>query len=180
MPRGFEECADLRADVNPRRLDQNCYFCTVAALKNVDVNALVAETETMQQNIANRDEIRRLFTDAGLIADAFVCQGMSVGHAGENLWNSAGEALNLIWRTLSTGQFCGVAFQRPDGTGHMVVAARQRGNPDQIVCADFQLPPQNRAITAWPPENGHNYRYIIWFIDEIEELTRAFSELSLS
>ena len=168
MPRGFVQCAPLDADVNSSGLDQNCYYCTVAALRNMDVRALVSVTETMQQDTANRNEVRALFGAAGLPANGFVRQGpTSYGYAGNNLSNNAADALALIWGTLSTGQFCGVEYYRPDGSGQMVVATRKPGNPDQILWADFQTPPTNRVGGLWPPEGpaGLNYTYSIWLID---------------
>jgi hypothetical protein len=139
MPRGFVQCAPLNADVNPTGLDQNCYYCTVAALHNMDVRARVSVTETMQQDTANRNEVRALVRGCGIACNGFVRQGpTSYGYAGNNLSNNAAaDALALIGGTLRTGQFCGVEYHRPDGSGHMVVATRQPGNLDQILWADF-------------------------------------------
>jgi len=132
MPRGFDRFAPVDANVNPSGLDQNCYYCTVAALKNVGVHELVSLARTMQHDIANRAEILR---------------PPSWSNAGDNLWNDYSYAHDLIGSILSTGQFCSVTFRRPNGSSHMVVAARQRGNAnDQIVWADFQIPPNNRAV----------------------------------
>jgi hypothetical protein len=96
MPRGFQLCAALNADVNPDGLTANCYFCSVAALKNMNVRDLVNLTETMQQNTAMYDEIKRLFSDAGFDADAFILRGFNVAQVGAGEFCSATEMKALL------------------------------------------------------------------------------------
>lgn len=180
MLSGFDFCAPLTGDVNPHNLDQNCYFCTVSALMNMDVNNLVAVTETMQQNTANRSEIERLFRDAGRIAKPYILKGFNITQAGPDDLCDWNQALAVINSSINGGQYCGVDFVRPDGTGHMVVAYRESLPFPHTVYADFQVPPAQRQVLNWPPENGYNYGYGIWLVDVIDELTAKFPALSLN
>lgn len=64
----------------------------------------------------------------------------------------------------------------------MIVCQRAAGtfvlNP--VVCADFQIPAAGRAVQNFPPENGHNFVFRAWFVDEIAELTALMSSLTIS
>ena len=184
MPRGFTQCAQLGADVNPNGLDMNCYYCTVAALKNMNVRDLVKVTGIMQSNEgAQHDEITSLFTDAGFATEAYIMKGFSTAIAGQNDWCSATQMQAGLMSMLSFNEYCGLAYQRPDGSKHMIVAARTTAatfaiNP--IQCADFQTATNVRQIQNFPPENGTNYLYRAWLIDEMAELTNAFDGLNIS
>lgn len=179
MPGGFDLCSKLRDDINPYGLNQNCYFCTVAALKNMEVGRLVALSQTMQQNGAGRAEIEELFGAAKLSAKPFIRSGLNIAVASPSDWCNSDQAQYIIASSISSGQYCAVDFVRADNTGHMVVAYRQRDQNGSIVCADFQVPPDRRQVVAWPPEGGHGYRYAIWLNTEIEELCESFARLTI-
>jgi hypothetical protein len=182
MPSGFKNCAPINANVNSSGLDQNCYYCTVAALKNVDVKTLVGLTETMQQDTARYDEIRQLFREAGFHAEAYVMRGLNVGEANADQFCSAVQMDALLKTTLSAGECCGIAYLRPDKTGHMIVAGRVSNatlSPNVIQCADFQTPAATRQLQNFPPENGVNYQYQAWLIDEMGELSLAFAKMTI-
>jgi hypothetical protein len=176
MPSGFDLCANLSDDVNPDGLTMNCYFCTVAALKNMDVHNLVALTETMQQATATTLEIKRLFSDAGLVGRPYVMAGFNIKVAGDNETCNALQARTIITTTVSHGQFFGLAYVRCDGSGHMIAGVRK--SFFEIELADFQTPP-NRPILAWPPEGGHNFQYIVWLNAEIEDLCERMAGLTI-
>lgn len=165
MPNGFNVCADLNSDVNPNGLDMNCYYCTVAALAKKSVVELVMRTETMQQDTAQYHEIQQLFADAGLPAGAFVGSAWSHQPAGPADLVPADWMGAFLTQVLGPGQCGGLAYVRPDGSGHMVVVGKHMNFPSQLVCADFQQPANsNLRLVPFPPEqpNGATYGYQVW------------------
>lgn len=128
MPQAFPLQTDPPQDVNVAGLDQNCYFCTIAALLGMTTHDLVAHAQTMQQDTATVDEIRALMESAGIH-----------NPVAENFSNEAGVSAAL--NTLPNGYGVGLAYARSNGTGHMIVACRDAHGTGGFI--DYQhTPPQ--------------------------------------
>lgn len=109
MPRGFSLCAPWGADVNTTGLNDNCYYCTIAALKNTDVSSLISVTEIMQnQGGAQHCEIFKLFHDAGLHANSYIMKGFCSAEAGPTDWCGALSISALMMSVMSAGEYCGL------------------------------------------------------------------------
>ncbi|HVK19924.1 MAG TPA: hypothetical protein VM677_01040 [Actinokineospora sp.] len=99
---------------NTYGLDDNCYYCTAAALRGMTVDQLITETELMQYaGGANVDEINELFSAAGLSTAyteyaTFAEVEQAVADAGD-------------------GKKYALCFVRADGSGHAVVVSRDGG-----------------------------------------------------
>jgi hypothetical protein len=78
---------------------------------------------------------------------------------------------------LSVGQCCGLEYRRPNGSQHMIIVGRLPAG--SLACLDFQSPAANRPYVAFPPENGVQYGYRAWLIDEIAELKDLSSPMNL-
>ena len=125
--------------------DQNCYFCTVAALLGMSTSALVAKAQTMMQDTAQLDEVIDLFRDAGTPASH---------RAGNDV-----AGLHTFLLGMPNGHACGLAYNRANGTGHMVVAQRDDGSYPfhtypRVRIIDCQQRPAK--VSTFPPENGVN------------------------
>ena len=115
--------------------NQNCYYCTIAALLGVTTSELVSVSETMMQDCAKESEIIELMNNAKIPGPVAIRV--------QNL----GQLTNLM-STLQNGSGVGLAYTRINGTGHMIVAARY---PDgRGVCVDYQTSPP--TITPDFPE----------------------------
>ncbi|MFC0140940.1 hypothetical protein ACFFJN_13160 [Erwinia mallotivora] len=126
----FDDCSALSEKLNPDRLEENCYYCTSAALTNQNIKEMVEITEIMQQDGADFHEIVDLFTNMEIqpvITDALASKSCTT----EQLWQQVydylirepgeKEALGLIWvRTESEGREKGF----PPKSGHVVVTAK--------------------------------------------------------
>ncbi|HDM8072181.1 hypothetical protein AAIA71_03355 [Vibrio harveyi] len=93
--------------INTHSLNQNCYYCSVAFLKGIDTDELVSRTEIMQEQTANLDVIEKLMGEAGIAYD----------FSGMQHVNDIEQYTELI----PLNARFGLAFQRLDGTGHMIV-----------------------------------------------------------
>jgi len=139
--------------VNSFGQQQNCYFCTVAALHNQTTNELAKHTETMMQDTATMDDALELFRDAG-----------DVGIQARRFATPA-EAAAFVNQTVEIGHAVGLGYKRANGTDHMVVLRRMLGLLD---CVDYQA-----EWTAWgtaprmlpfPPEPGPILAYVVFHI----------------
>jgi hypothetical protein len=133
-------------------LDDNCYYCTVAALLGKTVEELFKAVEIMQQPTANEKEIIDLFKEAGVSDITYVATGDPQAVYGAIKWLPAGESV-------------GLAYNRQDGSGHMIVATRDDGYVNNFVnegikLVDYQQNPPKAA--GFPPEPGI-VRYLIFY-----------------
>lgn len=135
MPQGFTTLRNSALSSNSHGLTQNCYYCTIAALLGTTTDELVAHTETMQQDTANAGEIVSLMNEAGIPGAAYA-----------SFTNR--EALNAALNSLPPNTAVGVAYTRANGSGHMVVAARNASG--QTAYIDYQNNPP--TVTADIPE----------------------------
>ena len=116
-------------------LNQNCYYCVVAALLETNTDELVKRTETMQQDCATAEQIDDLMKAAGMNPKVTTYHDL--------------QSIRQDLATLPFGQQVGLAYVRNDGTGHMIVAVRD-GTGD----AGFYDPQQaNMVFTRDFPEN---------------------------
>ena len=149
--------------MNPHQLNQNCYYCTVAALMNVDTNTLVAHTEVMQQDAASLDEIQRLFREVNTT--------VSMQNFNENIvsphdrWQ---ETYDYLYRELANEEAAGLAYRRPanvqqnvfsPGGGHVVVVARSN---EAIYVLDYQSGQTGLIDRNTPPENLAHESYHVF------------------
>jgi hypothetical protein len=152
MPRGFDNYVQPFMAVNSYGQNQNCYYCTVAALNGRTTHDLVGITETMMQDTAKPYEITALFNDAGnndiQSDEAFNAFQVSAG------MNNPG---------FTIGTAVGLAYTRQDGSGHMVVMRKMFNT---LQCLDYQqaytgndMPPR---YLPFPPE-PNIVRYIVFY-----------------
>ncbi|WP_312457936.1 RHS repeat-associated core domain-containing protein [Pseudescherichia sp.] len=146
--------------MNPHQLNQNCYYCTIAALVNADVNNIVNHTEIMQQDSASLDEIDLLFNQVGVHVST---QNFN-DHMGspQDRWQATYDYLN---RELANNEAVGLAYRRPanvqqnvfsPGGGHVVTVTRSNENiyvldyqSGQISLIDRNTPPENLAHESY-------------------------------
>lgn len=152
MPKGFTNVRFAGSSGNTHGLDDNCYYCTVAALLGKTVEELFKQTEIMQQRTANEDEIIGLFKEAG-VSD-ITCVATTDPQA---VYNA------IKW--FPSGESVGLAFTRQGGSGHMVVATRDDGYVNNFVnegvrLVDYQQAPPK--VTGFPSETGI-IRYLIFY-----------------
>lgn len=155
----------LSARLNPHGLNQNCYFCTVAALAHKTVLELVVQTETMQQDGARLDEIVQLFKDAG-VESILTCED-AASCTPQQLWQRTWHRLN---QALSPCEALGLAWQRPGafnqqnvfspGGGHMVVVAKDDNGT--IAALDYQSGLLTMLSETQPPENVYQQSYYLF------------------
>jgi hypothetical protein len=127
MPRAWTGIRDWRLSTNSFGLDQNCYYCTVAALADTDVDTLTRITESMQQDTANAEEIAALFGSAGCTVQYQV-------------FGSEGAAASFI-SNFPLNSALAIGYSRGNGTGHMVVVARVSGTQHGVQFIDYQMRP---------------------------------------
>ncbi|MCR4460059.1 RHS repeat-associated core domain-containing protein [Pseudescherichia sp. L3] len=155
--------------MNPHQLNQNCYYCTIAALINTDVNNIVNHTETMQQDSASLDEIDLLFNQVGVHVSA---QNFN-DHMGspQDRWQATYDYLN---RELANNEAVGLAYRRPanvqqnvfsPGGGHVVTVTRSNEN---IYVLDYQSGQISLIDRNTPPESLPHESYHVF-----QQVTRA-------
>lgn len=137
MPQAFTGILDFHTTANTHGLDQNCYYCAVAALCGMTVEEFFHRSEIMQQDTATPDEILALWKEGG------------VGNVAYAVLNHDNQLLPVV-QTMPVNCGVGLAYTRANGTGHMVVLAK---DAHQVVrCIDYQQNPP--AVAAFPPEAG--------------------------
>ena len=155
--------------MNPHQLNQNCYYCTIAALINTDVNNIVNHTGTMQQDSASLDEIDLLFNQVGVHVSA---QNFN-DHMGspQDRWQATYDYLN---RELANNEAVGLAYRRPanvqqnvfsPGGGHVVTVTRSNEN---IYVLDYQSGQISLIDRNTPPESLPHESYHVF-----QQVTRA-------
>lgn len=149
--------------MNPHQLNQNCYYCTIAALVNTDVNNIVNHTEIMQQDSASLDEIDLLFNQVGVHVST---QNFN-DHMGspQDRWQATYDYLN---RELANNEAVGLAYRRPanvqqnvfsPGGGHVVTVTRSDEN---IYVLDYQSGQISLIDRNTPPENLPHESYHVF------------------
>jgi hypothetical protein len=145
MPSYFRNPLMGLRSTNSHGQDQNCYYCTVAALFGTDTNDLVKHTETMMQDNASADEIVALFKSLGV----------------QVVYESTNDAAALYGALskMGNGEACGFAYTRQNGSGYMVVVQRDTGaypfhTYPGLRVFDYQAKPV--AVGSFPPEGGVN------------------------
>ena len=146
MPQGFQPI--LRPDItaNTYGLDQNCDYCTVAALSNMTVEQFFHISEIMQQDRATPDEIIGLWTQGGVPNVAYT------------RFERGDEFSQQVIQSMPPGYGLGLAYTRADGTGHMIVLAKY--DDGTIMCIDYQQNPP--TITGFPPESNIVNVYVFY------------------
>lgn len=66
MPQAFNPILRIDTTANTYGLDQNCYYCSVAALSNMTVEQFFHISEIMQQDTATPDEIVALWAEGNV------------------------------------------------------------------------------------------------------------------
>lgn len=140
MPRTFAPILNVGTTANDinGNLDQNCYYCTVAALNNTTVSQLFQRAEIMQQDTATLDEILQLFAAGG------------VQNAGYRTYNDNATFQSDFVNAMPKSSGVGIAYTRSNTTGHMVVLAKDDNGV--VKCVDYQQNPP--TITDFPPEDN--------------------------
>ena len=152
MP-GFSDILFVGKSANSFGHNDNCYYCSAAALLGKTAMELFSDSEVMQcAGGGFTDDIANLFSEA---------------KAGVVLINVSTDA-NVAYQFLSTvtpGHGVGLEYRRADGTQHMIVAVRDTGfvngfvNPG-VKCVDYQCNPPK--VTGFPPE-PNLVAYRIWY-----------------
>ena len=152
MPRGFENYRQPFLEVNSYGQNQNCYYCTVAALHDTTTHLLVGQTEIMMQDTATTEEIIALFRWAGDASiQVYSCHFPLT--------------LRLfVEANIQIGQAVGLAYGRMNRSAHMVVLHRK---PGSLECLDYQQPftSINTAprYLGFPPE-PHIVQYFVFYL----------------
>lgn len=151
--------------LNPHRLNQNCYYCTIAALTSRTVTDMVADTEIMQQDQATPDEIVSLFQEAGVFAA--VTNFCDYTLPAQRLWE---HTYGYLDRALAAFDAMGLAWTRQPGSdqngffspasGHMVVVAKD-GN-GVIAVLDYQSGKLEVLSKQHPPEGAWHQSYSVF------------------
>jgi hypothetical protein len=110
MPQGFSTLLNSNVSSNSAGLDQNCYYCSIAALLGTDTSSLVTRTEIMQQDTADESHIVALMGAAGIAGPNYLTFHSQLPFEG-------------AIASLPAGQALGLAYRRTDQTGHMIVYA---------------------------------------------------------
>ncbi len=140
MPHAFSGILDIDKTANSFGLDDNCFYCSVAALLGKTVNELIDETEIMQDRTACTEAVLDLFREAGVDDIAFRIY--------EDRQSLEGDFANF-----PRNSGLGLAYDRSDAPiGHMVVLARD--NDGVVKLVDYQQSPP--SITDFPPEGRNN------------------------
>lgn len=138
MPQAFSPILNLQTTANTYGLDQNCYYCTVAALTNMTVEQFFHISEIMQQDTATPDEIVELWAEGNVDNVAYV------------RFDNGNDFDRDVIQRMPQGSGLGLAYARVDGSGHMVVLAKD--NHGVVKCVDYQQNPP--AIADFPPEGN--------------------------
>ncbi len=140
MPQAFAGILDINTTANSFGLDDNCYYCSVAALLGKTVNELIDQTEIMQDRTAGAEAVLDLFREAGI--DDIACR----------VYEDR-QSLEQDFAHFPNNSGLGLAYDRSDAPiGHMVVLARDDNGVVKLV--DYQEDPP--AITDFPPDGGNN------------------------
>lgn len=146
MPQAFSPILNLNTTANTYELEQNCYYCSVAALSNMTVEQFFRISEIMQQDTATPDEIITLWRDGNV---SNVAYAMYV----------SGDVLDReVIQTMPLGCGVGLAYVRANGSGHMVVLAKDTNSI--VKCIDYQQNPP--AIADFPPETNITVAYVFY------------------
>ncbi|CRK59890.1 hypothetical protein [Alloactinosynnema sp. L-07] len=120
------EPMDIAEDepTNTYALDDNCYYCTAAALRGITVDKLITETELMQYaGGATVPEVDELFAAAGL----------STAYTEYSTFDEVQQA--VVAAADDNDKKFALCFVRADGSGHAVVVSREQG---QTKFLDYQ------------------------------------------
>ena len=127
MPNAWTGIRHYTQSTNNYGFDQNCYYCTTAALLGTDVDTLINHTEQMQQDTASAGEIVALFASVGV----------KVQYAEFDNEHAASHFLLQFPNNSAVG----FAYTRQNGSGHMIVAARDDTAPHRVRFVDYQQQP---------------------------------------
>ncbi|HEX8556654.1 MAG TPA: hypothetical protein VF668_01055 [Pyrinomonadaceae bacterium] len=139
MAQAFTPILPFTTTANTYGLDQNCYYCSVAALSNMTVEQFFNVSEIMQQDTATPTEILALWAEGGVTNVEYLA------YTGPN---TVSDVSQTVIKDMPKGQALGLAYARQDGSGHMVVLAKD--NNGLVRCVDYQQNPP--TITPFPPE----------------------------
>ena len=114
----------LHDKVNTFGLDDNCYYCTAAALLNMTVDELITKSEIMQYATGTLEDITDLFKEVGVPVKYQTIDKDRLESEIEKLQNN--------------DRF-GFAYHRQDGSGHMVVL--QKNQHSEASISDYQKDP---------------------------------------
>ncbi|GJD19161.1 hypothetical protein RIVM261_041170 [Rivularia sp. IAM M-261] len=116
----------LQDKVNTFNLNDNCYYCTAAALLNMTVDELIKKSEIMQYAGGGTiEDIKNLFKEAGV----------PVSYQTVN----SKEQLESEIKKMQNNDKFGFAYNRQDGSGHMVVL--QKDQHGKVSFLDYQKDP---------------------------------------
>lgn len=146
MPQAFSPILDIHTSANTYGLEQNCYYCTVAALNNMTVEQFFHISEIMQQDTATSEEILNLWHEAGINNVTY-----------EEFENRNKFDMEVI-HNMPAGHGLGLAFRRANNKGHMVVLAKDKNGV--VKCIDYQQNPPR--ITNFPPEDNITKVYLFY------------------
>ena len=150
MPKAFSPILDINTTANTYSLGDNCYYCTVAALRNQTVDDLVRDSEIMQDKFANLKDILSLFAEAGMKNIEY------------RSYDEKGKFMNEILKSMPKNSGLGLAYTRNNSkTGHMVVLAKDTNG--EVKCVDYQKNPP--SILGVLPEPNITKVYV-FYIDE--------------
>lgn len=147
--------------LNPYGLNQNCYYCTAAALTNQTVQDLVSQTQNMQQDSASIDEMLTLMMRVGVMPVSREFNSSFTGAAGA--WQ---ETYDYMDKALSSMEALGLAYVRPPNTaqntyspsaGHVVVVMRDYSGSLGVL--DYQSGNMSGINSVTPPENTLHQSY---------------------
>ncbi|UCD85820.1 MAG: hypothetical protein JSU92_06390 [Deltaproteobacteria bacterium] len=138
MPQAFNPILRIDKTANTYGLDQNCYYCSVAALSNMTVEQFFHISEIMQQDTATPDEIIGLWAEG------------NVQNVAYEKFVSGDDFDRDVIQAMPRGSGLGLAYTRANGSGHMVVLAKDDNGI--VKCIDYQQNPP--AIADFPPEEN--------------------------
>ncbi len=138
MPQAFTTLMPFYESVNTYGQIENCYYCTIAALLGMTTDSLVNRSEIMMQDTATSDEIVQLMNAAGIAAANYTDYTDTDGL----------HTLIDLLDTLPPGQAVGLAYNRVNGTGHMIVAYKDENDVTGFI--DYQTTPP--TVTQEFPE----------------------------
>lgn len=138
MPQAFNPILNPGTTANTFGHDQNCYYCTVAALTNKTAEQFFHISEVMQQDCATPDEILGLWSEADIHTVAYTT------------FVRGDDFDRKVMQPMPRNSGLGLAYSRQDGTGHMVVLAKDEQGV--IKCIDYQQNPPR--ISDFPPEES--------------------------
>ena len=157
----YSNLQDASYNLNPHRLNKNCYFCTAAALTNQTVQDLVSQTQNMQQDSASMDEMLSLMISANVVPVSREFNSSVTGAAGA--WQ---QTYDYMDKALSNMEALGLAYVRPPNTaqntyspsaGHVVVVMRNYSG--YLGVLDYQSGNMSGINSVTPPENTLHQSY---------------------